>query len=423
VIKNIYQNKNIIGFYCETVVGCSSKQPELYSDRFFVRTIIMKEKVFSALAVILLVLTVVFLFSEIACFAAFGIFRDCFTFYEPEDDFLEKEKLDRAAEVYDYELGWVRRYQTDFGERPRPVSYEKLLISTFGDSYTHCDQVNHDQTFQTYLARKLKADVLNFGVGGYGPDQAYLRFKRDYPKVKTPIVVLGLITENINRIVNVYRRFYYQKTELAMVKPRFAVRKGGRILLPNPIKSDKELSKLRDPDFIKQLGENDWWFNRDSYPIFSFPYTGILLNKRLWLELAYGRGSEEIDDINPRPWEDLWEVGEVRELLFSIIESFVSDAEGYGAAPIIFLFPRKREVFEKFKGQDPKNASYLMSYCQNKNYNCFNSIAVLAKRANSADEIRGYYSGHLTPKGNLILARNFHRYLVDQGFVPKRSKK
>jgi hypothetical protein len=52
-------------------------------------------------------------------------------------------------------------------------------INTYGDSFTHCDQVNDGETWQEYLAGHLREPIRNFGTGGHGVYQAYLRMLRE----------------------------------------------------------------------------------------------------------------------------------------------------------------------------------------------------------------------------------------------------
>jgi hypothetical protein len=52
-------------------------------------------------------------------------------------------------------------------------------INTYGDSFTHGDQVNDGETWQEYLAGHLGEPIRNFGVGGYGVYQAYRRMIRE----------------------------------------------------------------------------------------------------------------------------------------------------------------------------------------------------------------------------------------------------
>ena len=95
-------------------------------------------------------LVFIFLLVELSCFIFFFIFQDRFSFFDLESMLLEEEKLERARLVYDFELGWKKKFPTPFGERFREKDYGKPLIAIFGDSYTYCDQVRFNQTFQTY---------------------------------------------------------------------------------------------------------------------------------------------------------------------------------------------------------------------------------------------------------------------------------
>ena len=52
-------------------------------------------------------------------------------------------------------------------------------INTYGDSFTQCQQVSDGETWQEYLAAHLGEPIRNFGVGGYGVYQAYLRLLRE----------------------------------------------------------------------------------------------------------------------------------------------------------------------------------------------------------------------------------------------------
>jgi hypothetical protein len=55
----------------------------------------------------------------------------------------------------------------------------KCRINTYGDSFTQCHQVSDGETWQEYLAGHLGEPVRNFGMGGFGVYQAYLRMLRE----------------------------------------------------------------------------------------------------------------------------------------------------------------------------------------------------------------------------------------------------
>ena len=171
---------------------------------------------------------------------------------------------------YNKTLGWKNNYPTKFGERPRAREYSNNFMSAFGDSFTHCSDFGDHVTFQEYLSEMLKVNIYNFGNGGYGTDQAYLRFIEDYPKVKTKIVTLGIIRENINRIVNTYRKFYIQKPGLEMTKPRFKIvnahelyhsNNGDLVLIKNPLKDVRDYEKLADVNSLPRIGKFDYYYH------------------------------------------------------------------------------------------------------------------------------------------------------------------
>ena len=148
-----------------------------------------------------------------------GSLKDVITFYDITHYTADDEYIEKAIRRFDADLGWNTTYDTPYGERPRPRSYEHPLITTYGDSFTQGGEVNHSETWQAYLTDLLQADVYNFGVGAYGTDQAYLKYLKYGDRLKTHFVILGIMTENINRCLNSYRPFYYAKTGMRLTKP------------------------------------------------------------------------------------------------------------------------------------------------------------------------------------------------------------
>ncbi len=56
---------------------------------------------------------------------------------------------------------------------------KRCRINTYGNSFTQCQQVSDGETWQEYLAGHLGEPIRNYGVGGYGVYQAYLRLLRE----------------------------------------------------------------------------------------------------------------------------------------------------------------------------------------------------------------------------------------------------
>ncbi|MGZ8867557.1 MAG: hypothetical protein ACXW2P_04370 [Thermoanaerobaculia bacterium] len=153
---------------------------------------------------------------------------------------------------YDADLGWTNRpgsctrdnrYCANSAGLRSDREYAKerasgvLRISLFGDSFIHGHDVDLAGSVAPQLesaleARGIKAEALNFGVGGFGMDQAYLRYSRDDGKFESDVVVMGLQFENIGRHLMVFRLIAYPQTAIPFSKPRYYF-EGPSLLLAN----------------------------------------------------------------------------------------------------------------------------------------------------------------------------------------------
>jgi hypothetical protein len=103
-------------------------------------------------------------------------------------------------EKYDGEIGWIPQqgfsnngvdactceysYEVSGARRMSRFADRECRINTYGDSFTHCDQVSDGESWQERLAGHLCEPVRNFGVSGNTLYQAYTRMKRE--EVRTP---------------------------------------------------------------------------------------------------------------------------------------------------------------------------------------------------------------------------------------------
>jgi hypothetical protein len=378
----------------------------------------MKKKLLHRAVALLLVLCAI----ELISFIFFSVFGERFGL-RPRKYTVARADIPKLRRLYDFSLGWKKRFPTPFGERPRRMEYGRPLMAAFGDSFTYCEQVGDAETWEEQLAKMVSADIYNFGVSAYGTDQAYLRFREELPKVGTPIVALGLITENINRIVNRYRPFYSDLTAHTLTKPRFVLRGGTRELIENPVRNENEIDKLLDPKFVESLGENDWWFRRDETPALSFPYTAILFNQRFWLDIFHRRGGGQIDDLTPQPRTNLWDYAPARNLMFSILDSFMEESKAAGKASFINVLPFRGQVLFQMQGRNPRHIALIYSYCRLRGYPCFDGAAALSKHVHTEAEVDKLFDYHFTALGNKIIADELHAFLIDQKLIDQPVNK
>jgi hypothetical protein len=71
----------------------------------------------------------------------------------------------------------------------------------YGDSFVFGSAVDDEHSWGNQIAKRLSCRVQNFGVPGYGTDQAYLRFLHNDAD-QAPQVILNILFENVARNVN-----------------------------------------------------------------------------------------------------------------------------------------------------------------------------------------------------------------------------
>jgi hypothetical protein len=120
--------------------------------------------------------------------------------------------------MYDADLGWtykplgllpplyfadrngIRCSKIDFDKAANDSSArlpDSVHFTCIGDSFTHGDEVGYEETWPFFLGKYTNKTFVNLGVGGYGIDQAVLRYVKSAPKSK--VVLLGLISGDLER--------------------------------------------------------------------------------------------------------------------------------------------------------------------------------------------------------------------------------
>ena len=103
------------------------------------------------------------------------------------------------------DLGWISPIEErdKIGARKINDIYESNCIDMFGDSFTFSAEVTSEFAWPKQLSKIIGCKVNNFGVGGYGSDQATLR--HDLTPAFSKVTVLNHLSENIMRNVNQLR--------------------------------------------------------------------------------------------------------------------------------------------------------------------------------------------------------------------------
>jgi len=160
-----------------------------------------------------------------------------------------------------------------FGER-KMINYSDspCRINTYGDSFTQCHQVSDSETWQEYIAGHFAEPIRNYGIGGFGVNQAYnrmLNFEND-PQTSAEYVILNIFDDDHYRSIDKWRwiRIGGFRDEVRKTNPNYFhanpwnyVRidsTSGKFKEYESICPTKEsLYNLCDMNFIRENFEND----------------------------------------------------------------------------------------------------------------------------------------------------------------------
>jgi len=147
-----------------------------------------------------------------------------------------------------------------------------VMGAAFGDSFCQCRGVQDNETWQAYLEARFGQRFLNFGVGGYGLDQAYLRYLRVRDRNLGKTIVYAISPCTIERIVGVYKH-YIEFGNYLGVKPRFVVAEGRLHRMPIPVQSKNDLRNLaKRKSQIRAMDDNYSGYFSKYYPAFPFSF-------------------------------------------------------------------------------------------------------------------------------------------------------
>lgn len=276
-----------------------------------------------------------------------------------------------ARQSFDPELGWVRRPNTagrdvtDGG----PVAFHidargcrqnpgfagrRSDVAVFGDSYAFCRLTPDDQTFPHQLSELLGTNVLNFGVGNYGLDQALLRLERELPDLRGRFVVMAVVPETMARVHSYWKHYFEYGNTLAF-KPRFVLA-GERLLrVPPAVQRAEDLTSYRrELDRIRAL--DPFYRSKFRRDVLRFPHLWHLLRRLprhgpLLVHLLRGRltGDREaarrrafavIMKENTRATAALYGRPECRALLRALVERFAGVCRRARMTPLLVIVPQ-----------------------------------------------------------------------------------
>jgi hypothetical protein len=272
----------------------------------------------------------------------------------------------------------------------------KIRIVVVGDSFTHGDEVQNDETWAALLeTMRPDLEVINLGVPAYGTDQAYLRWRRDGVAFSPQVSILGIWPEDICRNLNVVR-YYLTPGSSFMTKPRFVLERGALALVNSPVLASADLPHLlAEPESSPLLAREYWYDARETTPK-AYRASRVLSIVASMIDLMRRRSLREALYSGEIPAGD--------EITVRIAEAFANEAKEKGSRPLVLLIPMREHIGDK-KLYAAENSLPLVRDLRRAGLEVLDMGPPLAKAGDERGLSQIYLStGHLSPLGNRILA-------------------
>jgi len=275
-------------------------------------------------------------------------------------DRYEKESA-TATLMFDPDLGWIPHPGTGgfnsggfFSSNPEPSKYPPpgcLRIALMGGSYTQCSPVaGWWKILESRLkARGMNVEVLNFGVSGYGMDQAWMRWKKTAEAYHPQLVIFGFVSGNSMTNVNVLRILSEPDTGIPFTKPRFIIDGDSLRQVNNPVPAPGEMVRLVSSLSSWPLLKYDYYYKPDDFCAHWWRYSRLfsLIESKLTPNYRQEMGKYYQMD------------GEPARLALKIIQRFRDDVEQSGSKFVIINLPQAAELGERIrKGYFPYQELY-----------------------------------------------------------------
>ena len=317
----------------------------------------------------------------------------------------------------DWEVGWrpPPHELSAAGYRLAPAGegFATPCISLYGDYFTLSSEVAPEAAWGNVLTERLGCRVDNYGVPGYGTDQAYVYFRRQHQQAvdQAPVIILSHLSENIVRNITQDYSLLYQ-AELAL-KPRFVSDGDGHLRLvkmPHVAAQDYEAYVSDMAQFLQADYLLPWQSALSKRRMF-FPHIlsvpSIFTYKRLYASLL-------LYAFDVPPWfaelYDPTHPSHALQVTRDILINFAREAQRYGKHPLIFILPTARDLLY-FRSTGQWIYANLLTMLQRQDaarvINLGPQLLAKVKDGNLCAYFcttRTTRSGHYTVQGNRVLA-------------------
>ena len=292
-------------------------------------------------------------------------------------------------------------------------------VSLYGDSFTEGAGVEHELAWSNVLSVLLNCRVANFGVSGYGTDQAYLRYLENLED-HARVVILGFLSDNLMRNVNQLRNLISDVIVCA-IKPRFILNEQGQLtLVPIPHFTKKQYENLKSNP--KSVLTHEFFLpgGLSGYHKQKFPYTwGIIkVFPILFKNMVLRQGT----------YYDLYQPGHPAravDVTVAIMGEFCREARKRGQEPLILVIPTHVDL-ANYRRHGEWVYQPLIDILAKRNLKFIDVGPKFLQHLGDAN-LESLYSPktqyHLNEKGNWLLAKIVYDYLSKKQFLPQAKMK
>jgi len=291
-------------------------------------------------------------------------------------------------------------------------------LAVFGPSFARADDVDLEDAW-TYLMEQSWPDleVMNWGVSGYGTDQAYLRYQTQGAAYSPDIVIMVYEEENLRRNVNRYRPFFFPRTGIPLTKPVFVPKDEGLALLDNPFQS---LTALRDtavhaPNrFLDTVCPHDFFCVREQYEVWPLD---VLKSYRFLRTLAF---QVKYRDSLPvlTTWQDSYDDPLQTQVTLRLIRMFAETARQNGSVPVVVFFAYRGTIDLYAAGEIPMYHQ-LVHQIQAEGIYTLDLTPCFVEANGQSTDFTPFFApgGHYNETGNRVVSDAVIDYLCQEGIL------
>ncbi len=340
-------------------------------------------------------------------------------------------RTDDAFIVFDSLLGWRpkpnsvsqdKNYRYNSAAiRSEPREYSRhpekdvLRIALLGNSFTHSSEVDFRSSWgvqleQELLQKDVKAEVLNFGVAGYGIDQVFLRWQLEGKYFEPDIVILGFAPVDVKRNVNVIRTVLSPTLGFPFTKPRFILQQNELRVINRPTPAPERIPRLMQNIEKWPYTKYEYFFDPDDYTKTILQHSKLFSLIQNFVEL----NRFNVDRKNAEKLQQLYDLRrEPAQVTEAIIDEFAHEVRQTGAKFMIVHLPDQIGLNILLRGDTLQYNALLQKIERGQPLlQTENDFAKVLGQQSLADLFEA--GGHYSQAGNAVVAAVVARVIIVQ---------